>query len=116
MTTKINNRRVVRFIPVMDGAILDLPHMAVPGVSRRGSPSGPGVFAFNAPESGIFVGGHGVPMSLISGDHLLIGYQPSPLNPRARKPYEPAGWLIVLVDESVASRPQRLRANARTVS
>ena len=35
----------------------------------------------------------------IAGAHKLMGYQPAPPNPRARSPYEPHGWLVVLVNE-----------------
>jgi len=111
MAARVNSRRVVRFIPVMDGDIVDLPHTAVPGIGRRGYPT-TGTYAIGAPESGW-------PPSQTagtSGNHIIIGYQPAPLNPRARKPYEPAGWLIVLVDEAVKAQPARLRRNARAVA
>lgn len=56
----------------------------------------------------IQLGSSGLPG--ISGTHNIIGYQPAPLNPRARKPYEPHGWLVVLVNEAVsAEQPRRLR-------
>ena len=46
----------------------------------------------------------------IWGSHKLIGYHPAPLNPRARKSYQPSGWLIVLVNEAVTDpRPKTLR-------
>src|SRR5512146_1527658 len=112
MKIEINSRRVVRFIPVVDGDIVDLPHVAVPGIGRRGYPT-TGTYAIGAPESGVTLPSR---TAGTSGDHILIGYQPAPLNPRARKPYEPSGWLIVLVNEEVRSQPAKLRRNARAVA
>jgi hypothetical protein len=73
-----NSRRVVRYIPIEEGANVDFGDSGLPG---------------------------------ISGAHKIVGYQPAPLNPRARKPYEPHGWLVYLVNEDIsAGHPRRLRA------
>jgi hypothetical protein len=114
MSTKaLNTRRVIRMIPVTDGDIVDLPRTGIPGVQRRGYPGGSGgTYTIGTPPSD-WSGAH---LPSYDASHLIIGYQPAPLNPRARKPYEPTGWLIVLVDDSVTARPERLRRNSRTVS
>lgn len=112
----MNTRRVIRYIPVEDGTIVDLKNTAVPGVGRRGNPT-TGAYAVGAPEN-ISYGplNHRIPFSSITGDHVLLGFIPAPLNPRARKTYEPHGWLVVLVDESVARQPARLTRGALTVA
>ena len=70
-------RYVVRYVPVEEGAEVQLGDSGLPN---------------------------------IAGAHKLMGYQPAPLNPRARKPYEPTGWLVVLVNEAVSTaQPRRLR-------
>jgi len=113
----MNTRRVIRYIPVSDGDVLDLPNTAMPGVGRKGNSVGlPGTYAMTAPSWNAFERGHMIPGNLVSGDHIILGYQPAPLNPRARKPYQASGWLIVLVDESVARQPRRLNRGAKAVA
>ena len=79
-----DHRRVVRYIPIEEGASVDFGDAGLPG---------------------------------ISGVHKIIGYQSAPPNPHARKPYEPHGWLVYLVNEDVSTgHPRRLRALRRLVS
>jgi len=112
----VNTRRVVRYIPVEDGAIVDMKNTAVPGVGRRGNPT-TGTYAIGSPEN-ITYGplNQRIPHSSITGDHVLLGFIPAPPSPRARKPYEPHGWLVILVDESVARQPARLTRGALAVA
>lgn len=112
----MNTRRVIRYIPVEDGTIVDLKNTAVPGVGRRGSPT-TGTYAIGSPET-ISYGplNQRIPFSSISGDHIILGFVPAPLNPRARKAYQPHGWLVVLIDEAVARQPTRLTRGALAVA
>jgi hypothetical protein len=112
----MNTRRIVTYIPVCDGDILDLPRTAMPGVGRRSNSAAPGTTTIGAPATPPWAGRRALPAEIVNGDHIILGYQPAPLNPRARKSYEPSGWLIVLVDDSVKARPTKLRRNSRTTS